>query len=556
MKIIVSTLSICLMFSLGLFGQKFTIDKLKGGINSEYDEISPVIDIKGETLYFTRVGYPDFNKTLVEKGEDLSEAMEDNKYRSYLQSVYSEIASRSVYDPERSDFNQDIWIAESLEDTFDHIIHPSYPLNNALPNSVCAITPAANELVVINKFNEDGGMSKGFSIIRKQADDTWSFPEPIEIEGFYNLGSEVSMMISNDGSIMVLAMQRGDSYGESDLYVSFKKGERLWSEPKNLGYQVNSIYRESTPFLSDDNKILFFASNRKGPRSGMDLFMIERKDDTWQNWKRPRRFVKPINSAFDDSQPFFNAATGYLYFTSKRDGSSDIFRAKISPPNPPGVLVKGRIFNAKTNKIVSAKVISGPQGVEYKNLYISDDGHYEIMVPKGVVFTLAANKLGHEGKEESVFFKQSNVYFKPYHLDLYLNPEELTAGKKIDLEKIYFAQSKALVLEKSFPALNQLADILKENEYLRIRIAGHTDNQGEEHLLMELSQDRAKAIKAYLVGKHHIEASRIVTIGFGATRPVNDNSTDELRKKNRRVEIEVIDNIGPSVNLFKQVDEE
>ena len=283
----------------------------------------------------------------------------------------------------------------------------------------------------------------------------------------------------------------------------------------------------------------------------MDLFMIERKDDTWQEWKRPRRFVKPINSSFDDSQPFFNAATGFLYFTSKRDGSSDIFRAKISPPNPPGVLVKGRIFNAKTKKIMSGKVFSWPQDSEYKNLYVSDDGYYEVMVPKGVVFTLAANKLGYTGKEESVFFKRSNVYFKPYNLDLYIDPAELIVGEKIKLEKIYFAQSKALVLEKSFPALNQLAGMLKENKNLRIKISGHTDNQGERALLMKLSEDRAKAIKAYLVGKHAIDELRVETVGHGDSYPVNDNSTDVLRKQNRRVEIEIIDNSMPSVKLFE-----
>ncbi len=541
-----------LLLTYSLIGQRFSVEKLADGINSEYDEISPVIDIHGKTLYFTRMGYPDFNKTLVEKGEDLSEKMDDFKYRSYLQSVYTEIAKRSVYDPEKSDFNQDIWIAESKEDTFDQVSHPPFPLNNALPNSVCAITPSANELVVINKFNEEGGMSKGFSIVRKQADGTWSFPEPIEIEGFYNIGSEVSMMISLDGAIMVLAMQRGDSYGESDLYVSFKKGERLWSEPKNLGYQINSSYRESTPFLSDDNKILFFASNRKGPGSGMDLFMIERLDDTWQKWKRARRFVKPINSSSDDSQPFFNAATGFLYFTSKREGSSDIFRAKISPPNPPGVLVKGRIINAKTNKPMSGKVLSGPKHSDYKNLYVSDDGYYEVMVPKGTLFTLSANKLGYTGEEKSVFYKRSNVYFKPKTIDLYIDPDDLVVGEKIELEKIYFAQSKSLVLEKSFPALNQLADMLKENEYLRIRISGHTDNQGDEKLLIELSEDRAKAIKAYLVGKHKVEEERIETIGYGATRAVNDNSTDALRKQNRRVEVEILENSEPSVRIYEE----
>jgi outer membrane protein OmpA-like peptidoglycan-associated protein len=284
----------------------------------------------------------------------------------------------------------------------------------------------------------------------------------------------------------------------------------------------------------------------------MDLFMIERLDDTWQKWKRPRRFIKPINSPFDDSQPFFNAATGFLYFTSRREGSSDIFRAKISPPNPPGVLIKGRIFNAKTGKLMSAKVLSGPQNSAYKNLYLSDNGTFEVMVPKGVMFTLSANKLGFSGTAETVFYKRSNVYFKPKSLDLYLNPEELVVGEKIALEKIYFAQSKALVLEKSFPALNQLADMLKENKYLRIQISGHTDNQGDEKLLMELSEDRAKAIRAYLVGKHHVDERRIHTIGYGGTRAVNDNSTDDLRKENRRVEIEIIETSEQPLKLNEE----
>ena len=109
-----------------------------------------------------------------------------------------------------------------------------------------------------------------------------------------------------------------------------------------------------------------------------------------------------------------------------------------------------------------------------------------------------------------------------------------------------------MVLEKSFPALNQLAEMLKENRYLRIRISGHTDNQGDEKLLLELSDDRAKAIKAYLVGKHKIDENRIETIGYGATRAVNDNSSDALRKQNRRVEVEIIDTEESSVKMGKE----
>ena len=421
---------------------------------------------------------------------------------------------------------------------FDKITHPSYPLNNALPNSVCAITPSNNELVVINRFEKEGGMKKGFSIVRQFADGTWSFPESIDIEDYHNTNPDVSMTISGDGSVMILAMQKEDSYGMTDLYISYKKDANTWSSPKNLGPKVNSVNREVTPFISDDNKTIFFASNRLGTHGGMDLFIIDCLDDNWSKWSRPRRFIEPINSTSDDSQPFFNSTTGYLYFSSKRDGSSDIFRVKIAPPNPSGVVVKGRIINSNTNKPISGKVLSGPADQDYRNVYVSDDGTFRFVVPKGENFILKAEKPGYAGVIETVKFKKSYIYFKEYEVDLYLDPLEV--GSKIELDPIYFVQSKPVVLTSSYPTLNTLAAYLKENQNISIRIIGHTDNQGEPESLQKLSEERAQAIKEYLVYQRRIPPLRIETIGYGGSKPVNDNSTDELRKQNRRVEFEII----------------
>ncbi len=534
------TLLYLIFFSVSpllMYGQEFVIEKLNDKINSAYDEISPVIDVEGKTLFFTRVGFPEFEKTLVENGQDLSKTLKTPNYSSYLQNIYTRIADKIVHNPEGSVFNQDIWVAESENHLFDKVSHPPYPLNNALPNSVCAITPSNNELVVINRFEKVGGMKKGFSIVRQYADESWSFPEPIDIEDYYNTSPDVSMTISSDGSVMILAMEKEDSYGMTDLYISFKKDANTWSSPKNLGPKVNSVNREVTPFISDDNKTIFFASNRLGTHGGMDLFIIDCLDDKWTKWSRPRRFIKPINSASDESQPFFNATTGYLYFSSKRDGSSDIFRVKIAPPNPTGVVVKGHIYNSNTNKPISGKVLSGPEDQVYRNVYVSDDGSFRFVVPKGEKFVLKAEKQGYTGVEETVVFSKSYIYFKEYEIDLYLDP--MSVGSKIELDPIYFAQSKPIVLTSSYPTLNTLANFLKENQNISIRIEGHTDNQGEKSTLQKLSEDRAKAIKEYLVYKMRIAPLRIETIGYGATKPVNDNSSEELRKQNRRVEFEV-----------------
>ena len=265
---------------------------------------------------------------------------------------------------------------------------------------------------------------------------------------------------------------------------------------------------------------------------------MKRKGEDWGSWTKPRRFVAPINSKHDESQPYFDMSSGYLYFTSKRDGTSDIFRVKLSPPIPIGVSIKGRILNSRTGEVVSGKVLSGKVGSKFRNIYVSDDGHYHMTIPKGVNYQLTAEAPGYTaGKGQVLFYKKSHIFYKTYKHDLYVDPME--PGMQIEVDPIFFEQSKATVLKKSYPALDKLADYLKANTHLYIRIEGHTDNQGEQGALQKLSEDRAKAIKEYLVYQRQLNPIRIETAGLGAEHPLTDNSTEDLRAKNRRVEVRV-----------------
>lgn len=545
----ISTLQITLVFLLFYSAgnaQIFKVEPLNNGINtSQYDEISPVVSIDGKTLYFTRVGYPTFDRTLKLDGVDIANQLNENDYQNKLKYIFSKIAGKEISDPQSSKFNQDIWVAESVFNNFEKISHPGYPLNNALPNSVSALTPNGNELVVINKFSQFGGMDKGFSITRKTSDNQWTFPEPIEIKNYSNNNSDVNLAMSADGNILILSMQRHDSYGDNDLYVCFKIGHNQWSEPQNLGPKVNTVYRETTPFLSEDSKRLFFSSNRKGSLGGNDIFYLIRTGDNWEDWSVPYRFVEPINSDADDSQPYFNSATGYLYFSSNREGSLDIFKAELMPPNPIQVNVKGRILNSKTERKQPARILFAPVGEDHlESVYVSDDGTFELSLPKGKTYRLIAERPGFTGKEEQLTFRSDYVYYKTHHLDLYLDP--MGINSKIELKPIFFEQSKAVVLEESYASLDELADFLNENWTVSIRIEGHTDNQGDKMALQKLSEERAKAIKHYLVYKKFIQPLRIETIGIGDKMPLNNNNTNELRAKNRRVDVIIskINNAG------------
>lgn len=518
---------------------QYLLEKLAEAVNtSEFDEISPIISIDGQTLYFTRIACPDFNKTLIVDGKDLSLELPPVQYERYLQDVYSQIQGKTVAYPSFSDFNQDVWVATNQNGVFDKVSHPGMPLNNALPNSICTLTPDPDAFIVINQFPMEGGMNRGFSIVRRLSDTTWSEPEPILIDDFYTRRSGITMTMSTDGSILILSLDRDDSFGETDLYLCRKLGENHWSAPKNLGDHVNSPSREATPHLSQDMKKLYFSSNRPDSYGGTDIFFTERLDDSWENWSEIRQFIPPINSTADDSQPYFNPGTGYLYFSSRRSGSSDIYRIKIAPELPPHVNVQGKIVNSKTGQPIPARLMYGStHASDYAYHAESNDGSFQISISEGDSIAMTAEKPGYISQVYYFHFDKNRYY--PLPLDVTIFMDSVVAGATIYLNPIFFERSKPVILEKSYPELRHLADILKTHKSMTILIAGHTDNLGDPADLMKLSQMRAEAVKDFLVA-HDIAANRIETRGYGGNYPINSNENEESRQLNRRVEVSIL----------------
>lgn len=513
------------------------IEKLSEKINSDnYDEITPVLNHDGKVLTFTRNGYPTYDKTLIDDKVDLSKSLSRRAYQKRLKSIYSAIAGYEIKNPEKSPFNQDIWIAYAQDENFDVVTHPGYPLNNALPNSVCAITPDDKAMVVINQFNPDGGMGKGYSLVYKEYNN-WSFPYPMFIANYNNEGTDVGLTMSTDGNVIIMTLQKNDGSGNNDLYISTRTGDFSWSEPINLGPNINSEYRETTPFLTIDKSTLYFSSNRPGGHGGNDIYFSKRINSSWTEWTTPQALESPVNSEADDSQPFFDINSGFLYLSSKRDGTSDIFRVRIEKPLKETVTVKGKVMNPKNEDLIEdVKILRAYSNTEnYEEIQISQDGFYSMELSKGATYDIKAVKPGHISKKASISFNKDYVYLKDYTLDLSLEPME--KGTKINLKPIYFKQSEPIILQESFGVLDDLALFLNKNKNMYITIEGHTDNQGKEEDLIKLSKERAEAIKDYLVYKKRIKPVRLATEGYGAQRPVNDNSDEAQRAINRRVEV-------------------
>ena len=519
--------------------QMHPLEKLNNKINTaKYDEINPVISKDGKTIYFTRVGYPDFNRTLIDNYTDLSLTLSYAQYQKELNAIFQSLTNKPVPDASKSRFNQDIWIASWSNGDFNKIDHPDYPLNSALPNSVCSLTPELNELVIINEYYQDGSMYKGFSTTKLIGNGNWSFPTPLLIYDYHNLSDEVNLNMSEDGSIIIMAIKREDSKGANDLYVSHRITDNTYSKPESIGSVINTIYQESTPYISRDGLFLYFSSNRPDGYGGSDIYVSKRLDNTWSQWSEPTLLPPPINSVYDDSQPYVNEATGYIYFTSRRDGSSDIFRTLFHPvveSNRNKTLVI-HVFNSLTGMALDSDIkYQLTDSIQLKGELKTSEGLAYFTFIKGSSIKITAAKSGFT--DETIQLNLSDYFNNEQSvadINIFLDP--ISKEEKFTANNIYFIQSTSIIKDDSYDALNQIMSVLIRRKDIKMKIFGHTDNVGEEKSLIKLSTERANAIKNYLVKKGGIDPNRIEAIGLGRSQPLNDNSTEEKKAKNRRVE--------------------
>ena len=560
--------TIILIFLIGYnCSAQHSLNKLPYPINTDtFDEICPVLNYHENLLFFTRVGSPDYNRTLIENGENLHASLDSEEYRKKLSGIFTQISGSYTPLPSQSTFNQDIWYADLMNNL--SVSHPGQPINNALPNSICSNYTKNNEFVLINEFPVDGGLNAGFSITKLMDDGTFTIPIAIIIKNFQESGANVNLTMSNDRQYLFLAMENESSYGDQDIYLSRNAYNMVYGAASNIGRTINTEYREATPFISQDRRRLYFASNRPGGYGGMDIYYCERLDYTYRNWSEPKLLGPPINSPYDDSHPYVSLDENTIFFTSNREGTSDIYSAKMYRDDllDKPVAVNINVYN-EDSILLSGGEIFWHEAYTNKNqgFFRTNTGQYRYIIEDNIPMVFKAQRRSlkastimvdpQELKDQMIHEVTLNFVLKdgktPELMGAsYITKDEadpldkeiipgLESNKTIILNNIYFAQSKPEVLEESYPALEKLANVLKTRPHVAIKIEGHTDNVGEKKDLMELSWKRAESIKNFLI-RQGVLAENIYTQGFGDTRPLNNNSTELLRQQNRRVEIRVI----------------
>ena len=483
----------------------YTKENLGNNVNSPYGEIGPVITQDGKTLYIDRRNHPENTP-----GND----------------------------------NDDIWVTHDENGNWGKAENIGAPLNNTSHNFVLSISPDENTMLVGNLYNPDGTPvnAKGVSITHRTSAG-WSIPVKLEIEDYYNDGTQVSYNLSANRKILILSLQRKDSNGENDLYVSFLQKDATWSRPVNMGRVINTLGDESTPYLAADMVTLYFSTSGKPGYGDNDIFVSKRLDNSWTNWSEPINLGPDINTAAWDgyySTPA-NGEYGYIVSTHQSLGQEDIFRIKPAEELKPDavVVIYGKVLDKETGKPLEATIT-------YYNLTTNEevgiartnpiDGSYRIILPYGQTYGLHADKKGYYSERSSIELPVVKTYTE-IERNLLLAP--MKVGSMIALNNVWFVQSKPVLLPDSYPELDRLVQILKENPTIKIEISGHTDNVGNPKQNQKLSEDRVITIKNYLVA-HGIAANRLTGKGYGSSRPIASNDKEETRRLNRRVEFRII----------------
>ena len=377
--------------------------------------------------------------------------------------------------------------------------------------------------------------------------DKWSNP--------INLGEpansrywESNPVMSPTGDMIYFTSNRPNGLGGKDIwcvqvYID-DYGYLKTYNPQPLGKPINTDKDEFAPFIHADNHTLYFSSDGHKGLGGQDIFRSVRNDDG--TWSTPENLGYPINTHGDESGFVINGLGNRAYFASdqlENNGKKlDIYEIDLPinlQPRTRMVYSPGRVYDIKTGKPLQARVeiFEGATNARhFESISDAANGSFVAFLPENsqlttrnsqLIFALSAQREGYLPYTMSITSPGDSIL---------VGLTRIASGNSITLNNLYFDYDSDKILPNSYAEIQRLMLFLKQNKNIKIKIVGHTDNQGSNAYNLDLSRRRAEALMNALIQKG-ISADRLIAEGKGSTQPITTNDTEEGRAQNRRVEV-------------------
>lgn len=450
-----------------------------------------------------------------------------------------------LYFTKREGLNEDLFYSKKVNGAWGEPQPVSANINTANNEGTCAISGDGKTLVFTG-CNLKGGFGACDLYVSYKTGEEWSVPE--------NLGEMINTMswesqpsLSPDGRTLYFASTRAGGYGKIDIWRATKGEDDKWRQPVNLGTGINTNQDDLSPFIHPNGITLFFASGGHLGFGGTDLFYSNFENG---KWTKPDNLGYPINSRTDEASIIITPSAKKAYYTQdvRTTGAGyNTTRSILFEIDLPHHVVipskttyaKGTVYDAVTKSKLQAdiEVINVKTNEKiYKATSDPVTGEYIISLSEGNEYAFFVQKEGYIYKSIKFDIPQ-NADLKSKNFDIYLDPVKL--GAKLVLQNIYFETNSYALDERSKAELEKIAQFLKKNPKQKIEISGHTDDVGDDKANMELSLKRATSVVEYLV-KNGIETARLSPKGFGKTTPIVQNTSDENRALNRRIEMKIL----------------
>jgi len=351
--------------------------------------------------------------------------------------------------------------------------------------------------------------------------------------------------VSSDGLRLFFVSNRPGGQGGMDLWFSRLKSDGGWTEPENLGPEINTPGDEMSPFIHFDGKTLYFASNGRPCMGGFDLYMST--IDGMGNWSEPENLGYPINTQSDEMGMIINSTGKIAYFSStvNPEKGKDLFYFELPEelrPDPVSYF-EGSVYDRATGRKLksSFELINLSTRETAMKSFTDDDGYFMVCLPTGQNYGLNVTRDNYLFFSENFMLEGDHPVTEPFKKQIGLSP--LKKGETMNLYNIFFETDSWELKGESVIELTRLFELLSVNSNVVVEIGGHTDSSGSDEHNINLSEQRALAVRRFLIEKG-ISGSRLSYKGYGESSPVSDNESEEGRRRNRRTEITIVEITG------------